>query len=210
MRWISLLLIIVPTIYFGYAGKPTEMGLAIVAGSLASAFLNLDRFTRVKGAGVELEMKEVIKEAYATIDSLKSVAKSLCDYSLFQLTYGDRFMPNTVKKIEHQEKIISLAKEIEVYTDSYKKQECNFFLLMSWDLYREILHTINSDDQFEESSKVIEKLEEIEDRGTTNFPSKQIIENIFIKNDMEIERETRRLIDIYSHYIKYKKLGKPD
>ncbi len=44
--------------YFGYMGKPAEMGLAIVAGAIALAFANIDKIRKFKGAGFEAEMRE--------------------------------------------------------------------------------------------------------------------------------------------------------
>jgi hypothetical protein len=55
---LSLLVIIAPGFYFGLVGKSAEMGLAIVAGAISAAFLNIDRIQRFKGAGFEAEMRE--------------------------------------------------------------------------------------------------------------------------------------------------------
>ena len=44
---------------YGFIGKPTEMGLAIIAGALGLAFSNIDRISRFKGAGFEAEMRMV-------------------------------------------------------------------------------------------------------------------------------------------------------
>jgi len=49
------------SLVFGLLGKATEMGLAILAGVLGLAFLNLDKLKRFKGAGFEAEMKEKIE-----------------------------------------------------------------------------------------------------------------------------------------------------
>lgn len=43
----------------GFLGKPTEMGLAIIAGALGLAFSNIDKLSKFKGAGFEAEMKMV-------------------------------------------------------------------------------------------------------------------------------------------------------
>jgi len=45
----------------GFLGKPTEMGLAIIAGSIGLAFSNIDKIARFKGAGFEAEMREKIE-----------------------------------------------------------------------------------------------------------------------------------------------------
>ncbi|MGG3278809.1 hypothetical protein [Paenibacillus solani] len=68
---ISLLLILGPTLYFGIVGKAAEMGVALAAGTLSAAFLHLDKLQKFKGAGIEIELKEAVKEAQATLETLK-------------------------------------------------------------------------------------------------------------------------------------------
>lgn len=45
---------------FGALGRSVEMGLAIVAGALALAFSEIERFRRIKGAGFEAELWDQI------------------------------------------------------------------------------------------------------------------------------------------------------
>lgn len=45
----------------GTMGRPTEMGIAVLAGALGLAFSNLDKIARFKGAGFEAEMRERIE-----------------------------------------------------------------------------------------------------------------------------------------------------
>ena len=45
----------------GFMGKPAEMGLAIVAGAVALAFSDIEKFIRIKGAGFEVELREQLK-----------------------------------------------------------------------------------------------------------------------------------------------------
>ncbi|MDD3049446.1 MAG: hypothetical protein PHQ89_05730 [Bacilli bacterium] len=47
----SVFVIIIPTVCFGIKGQPTEMGIMVVAGSIAAAFINIDKIQKVKGAG---------------------------------------------------------------------------------------------------------------------------------------------------------------
>jgi hypothetical protein len=47
---LGVLLVVISTI-FGAYGKPTEMGLAILAVAVAMAFSNLDKLEFFKGAG---------------------------------------------------------------------------------------------------------------------------------------------------------------
>ncbi|MGE0081717.1 MAG: hypothetical protein AB7U81_10505 [Thiohalomonadaceae bacterium] len=46
------------TLAFGLLGRPAEMGLAIVAAAIALAFADIERFSRIRGAGFEAEMRE--------------------------------------------------------------------------------------------------------------------------------------------------------
>lgn len=39
-----------------------QMGLAIVAGAIAAAFINIDKFKSFKGAGFEAELQKVVEE----------------------------------------------------------------------------------------------------------------------------------------------------
>jgi hypothetical protein len=76
-NFIYIIILMGPAMYFGYSGKPTEMGISIVASALALTFINMDKFEFFKGAGFEAQLKKVEKateEAYATIDTLKAVA----------------------------------------------------------------------------------------------------------------------------------------
>ena len=51
--------------FFGYEGKPTEMGLMIAASALAIAFTNIDKIRKFKGAGFEAEMREKVEAIIA-------------------------------------------------------------------------------------------------------------------------------------------------
>lgn len=61
-------------VMFGVMGKPTEMGIIVVAGAISLAFINIDKIQRFKGAGFEAEMKRAVEEANATIEQLREVA----------------------------------------------------------------------------------------------------------------------------------------
>lgn len=58
---ISFITILGVSLIFGILGKSVEMGLAIVAGSIAFSFANLEKFKKIKGAGFEAELKEKIE-----------------------------------------------------------------------------------------------------------------------------------------------------
>ncbi|GLX86977.1 hypothetical protein tloyanaT_32300 [Thalassotalea loyana] len=53
-----VVLLVVSSIY-GFLSLSTEMGLAILAGSIGLAFSNIDKISKFKGAGFEAEMNMV-------------------------------------------------------------------------------------------------------------------------------------------------------
>ncbi|WP_139211276.1 hypothetical protein [Azotobacter beijerinckii] len=55
---LSFAVLLAGPITFGMLGKPAEMGLCIVAASIALAFSNIEKIKRFKGAGFEAEMLE--------------------------------------------------------------------------------------------------------------------------------------------------------
>lgn len=55
----SFVVLLVVSSALGFLGKPTEMGLAIIAGALGLAFSNINKLAKFKGAGFEAEMRMV-------------------------------------------------------------------------------------------------------------------------------------------------------
>ncbi|MGG1015034.1 hypothetical protein KFF76_09850 [Bacillus subtilis] len=114
----SLILIMVPTLIFGFMGKPTEMGIATVTGAVASAFINLEKFSSFKGAGFEAELRKVenvVSEAYATLNNLKQVAKPLLEVSLQTLFYSNTMLGlSPERKDEYKQQILKIKDELEI------------------------------------------------------------------------------------------------
>ena len=84
-----LILIVIPT-YFGYKKCPKEMFLSILSISLALSFLNINKITRFKGGGIEVEMREVVDKAYAAIEELKNLSLALSDPIISTTITSDR------------------------------------------------------------------------------------------------------------------------
>lgn len=59
----AFIVLLAGPITFGMLGKPTEMGLCILAAAIALAFSNIEKIKRFKGAGFEAEMLEKQVEA---------------------------------------------------------------------------------------------------------------------------------------------------
>lgn len=91
----SVLLIMIPISVFGYLGKPVEMGISLFAGFTCAVIINLDRFSSFRAGELEANIRhaeEVISEAHATIEHLKSMTEPLMNYLLAHIVRGDRIM----------------------------------------------------------------------------------------------------------------------
>ena len=110
---IGSLLALCLTVMFGVMGKPTEMGIIVVAGAIALAFLNIDKIQKFKGAGFEAEMKRAVEEANATIEQLREVAATSSEVILTDLM-GGNFMSGTTleKRLDLHDQLIGNLKDI--------------------------------------------------------------------------------------------------
>jgi len=91
---ICVVVILVPTLFFGYNGKPAEMGVSLVAGALTACFLNLDRFSSFKGGGFEAQLREVkdtVDQAMVTVENFKNIMKPLLLSTIHNITYTGRW-----------------------------------------------------------------------------------------------------------------------
>src|SRR5690606_33997170 len=81
-----LLLILCLSTYYVVKGQSDVLVIALGAWVIASSFLNLDKLQKFKGAGIEVELKQVVKEAQATVDNLKEFNDPLYFFAIKYLT----------------------------------------------------------------------------------------------------------------------------
>ncbi len=86
--WISFFFLLGGAAFFGYLDKLGAMSLSVVAGAIGMAFANLDKFSRIKGAGFEAELKKAVDEAYATTASVKDLSAQLTS-SILEIIAGE-------------------------------------------------------------------------------------------------------------------------
>ncbi|TSB47117.1 hypothetical protein [Alkalicoccobacillus porphyridii] len=132
MSWlkptVSVLLIMVPSLAFGWQGNNTAMGLSIIASSLTVCFLHLDKLKSFKGGGVSVELQEAINEAYATIESVKKLAKPLLSHTVTNLSIGDVLVSTDAKiKKDYLDQVISVASELELNDLDFQNLIKGFF-----------------------------------------------------------------------------------
>lgn len=103
---ISFIVILAGSMFFGSKGMPVEMGLSIVAGAMSIAFVNLDKFSRIKGAGFEADLREKI-EAVIEKETEPSVSGE-----------KNKSVPDT-EKIDAKTRLVIVALQHPEYTWRY-------------------------------------------------------------------------------------------
>ena len=119
------LLMLTLAMVLGVTGKPTEMGLIVVAGAISIAFLNIDRIQRFKGAGFEAEMRQAVEQAHATVEQLRILAAASAESTLTTLMAGN-FMSGTTlaTRLDLHDRLISSLEDIGVPQPEIDKAEC--------------------------------------------------------------------------------------
>lgn len=129
---------------FGIFGKPTEMGMAVVAGCLLAAFLNLELFESFKGGGFEATLRKAVDEAYATIEKLQDVAAALAEPIVVATTMNGRmfqYVPMK-SKVEQIQEIEASLLAIGVSEDRASDVTRFFYRAVEHDHVSKLLHHI--------------------------------------------------------------------
>lgn len=202
-RIFVVLLVLGPACWFGYLGKTAEMGLAIVASSIAAAFINLDKFQKFKGAGFEAELKKAVEEAYATINQLRKLGKPVILTLLNILTYHNRLSgmkpaksQDFLKELELIANELSLGAEKEIVE---AKRE--FIRFKIWDHYSRFIYKLQEgipDTQIEKT-KVIENLRKCLEYDRELYPSRKLIMDII--GECKLTSEAEEYLEDYLFYI---------
>lgn len=192
---LSVFLILGPSLFFGFLGKATEMGFALAAGVLAAAFINLEKLQKFKGAGIEIELKQAVKEAQATIDNLKEFTDPLFISSIKIFSEGlswggipDNIQHDIVHKIE------KIAKENKASTDVMQTIEA-FYNRNLGNAYKRIYDEVIRYRQ----EKTEHKFWGLMDETAGVFPSEKQIREV-LSELPDISSELDELIKDYLYY----------
>ncbi|MGD6871244.1 hypothetical protein ACQCU1_03490 [Sutcliffiella horikoshii] len=184
---VFILFLFIPVFYFGYKGQTVEMGLAIVAAGIFGAFLNLDKFKRFSGAGFEAELKQVVNEAYATLEVLKTTALPIFKSSLATLAYGDRFVGiSNEEKQMYIKEFTDAIQKLDILDDDLNRIIDRFHYYQTFDLYREFLIVAKFEDNPEFTSK--------------NIPGRNKINEIVSRNQLTIDEKAKEKLEDYLFY----------
>ncbi|PEJ57983.1 hypothetical protein CN692_10865 [Bacillus sp. AFS002410] len=192
---LSLICIMGPSIYFGYIGKPTEMGLAIAAGAITVIFINLNKFQSFSAAGVQAELKKTVEEAYATIEQIKEIATPFIWTSITNLTYNNRWggMPPKEER-KYTTQIDTLINSLEIYDPEILKALHKYNRFRTWDYYTYFITNLIKDGRNDELRNELESLRDFE---STKFPTKEKIISICNKYNMNIDEDANVFLNEY-------------
>ena len=209
------LLIVGPAFYFGSVGKPTEMGLSIVAGAIASCFLSIDKIEFFKGAGFEArtreEVKKVVDEAVATIEQLRSLGEPVIMALLKIIVYHKRIAG--LSQFDQQELINDLdriSKAMELNNESeYLSTKETYYQFTTWDLYYLFTAAVmkNFDGQIFFHS-LRDQLQGLLRSGTNEYPTREKIMEILGEHSQVVEKDgdAKETLQDYLYFIQHKKL----
>ncbi|GLX68324.1 hypothetical protein [Paenibacillus glycanilyticus] len=206
---LSFLFIVVPALIFGAFGKTAEMGLSLLVGAVAGAFLNLDKFAEFKGGGFEAKLKEAVHEAYATIDNMKEVARPLIITMISNLTFANRFDgADFNEQNKYKNEMVKLAKSLGVYDDELKHEVELFYHHNVWDLYDEVVnssHAMKDYDHLSHKSTFIRsQLNSLYDRESKQYPTEVQIREIINTHGGDSDNIFEDAINRYVYFLKNK------
>lgn len=184
----------------GLLGKPTEMGLYIVAGGIALAFANIDKIQRFKGAGFEAEMRKAVEEAYATTESLKSIAKPLILSTLSNLIYSGRWGGmNSDRKHAIKKEMDQLASSMGIFDQDIRAESEKFFAWHAIDHVNHLKNAVHKTAPLNEAEN--SALNEMVDRGTDKFPSLATLREFVASLSLEQQATAQPYLEDYEYYL---------
>lgn len=197
---ISFIVIIVPSVYFGYIGKTAEMGIALIAGAIAAVFLNVDKFSRFKGAGFEAEMKKAVDEVYATIDNIGEIAKPLVITTFNILTFdGNWGGMNPETKYELSQKLDEIIDSFNLSDNEIKRTKHIFNKVLVKRFYSSFVSSLG---QCEHNLST--ELYELS-KDDSYYPSKKDVEIILKKYNVSLSDINAKSNEILNKYLAIKK-----
>jgi hypothetical protein len=186
---------------FGSKDKPTEMGLAIVAVAIALAFANLDKLEFFKGAGFEARMRKVVDEAYATIEGLRSVARTVIVTNIDLLTWSSRIggMPLQTQVAQICDSR-ALCDQLGLHDEQINERFEVFYRMITWDHVKRIVDAASRslgglrDEVKQISARVV--------RDTTDYPDAHWIRSLLKPLTHQFPNEVESAIVAYEKFLK--------
>lgn len=135
-----------PSFYFGYIGNNVAMSISVIAGALAVALCDLEKFDFIKGGSFIAKIRAVNK-AYATLERVKEISSILLSFSIDISTYNDRItgLPKECKE-KYLQDIKHLVDTLELNDDTMILNAINRkHYIEAVDLFKKFIDDINKD-----------------------------------------------------------------
>jgi hypothetical protein len=171
------------------------MGVALAAGAIAAAFLNIDKLQKFKGAGIEVELKQAVAEAQATLENLKEFTTPLFVFSIKYMSEGQTANGIPIKQ-QHDivQSIEKIAEKNEISTDLKEAVERFYNLNMGW-----IFNKISSEVHKYRRSDIEKMLWQLKDDNAAVYPSEKQLRDL-LKDLPHISSELNEAIENYAYY----------
>ena len=180
------------------------MGLAIVAGALGFALLNIDKFESIKGAGFEAKMRKAIKEAYATTASLKKLATVMGRTVSDVLAVEDRYAGIGQRgKLDAKKQIDGILSELGVQQSELSKIGKIFEPYLRHDHVAKVVELISKDPNIDDHLKTeAAKFAHFSKRPYTELPYVvgQATLRSFVKEHGITSKEVLDAIEDYEYF----------
>lgn len=206
--WISFFFLLGASSVFGYLDKLGAMSLSVIAGAIGMAFANLDRFSRIKGAGFEAELKKAVDEAYATTSSVKELSAELTRSILGIIAGEGRWGGMGLKrKLQLREEIDASLTKIGLKEYEIAETHKLFDQYLLWDHGRAIIDLMQKSDKADnELRESLNKLTNYRDLSVASPEEFEAVKEKYKIDDPEIGE---RISDL-KYFLANKTLRRPE
>jgi hypothetical protein len=187
--------------YFGYEGKPVEMGLMFAIGAFGMVFSCLDKFEFFKGAGVEMKLREfrqVVDEGNVILNKLRAVTLFSAEAVLTQVIAMGRIGVDNRLRRETKERVADILEIIKATPDEIDFVEKNWRKYTTVDYIFHILGGTTIPQV--ENAEVVEEWKELRKGIIDNPPSPEKLRDFLGKHNM-LTPEREGMIKDFEYYL---------
>ena len=202
-------LLLIGVLYFGFVEKYQAMWGIAASFAFIIFILNIEKFEEFKIGknGFEAKMKQVIDEAYATLESVKIIAKVMANFQIDSMTTQEDISAFYETKKNNLFDILEVCKELNLMDDLINKKVDNFFVSNARDFITVILTEVHNEISQKDSSIAIETLEMELYKKINNdrkIVSVKELQDFFETIDYEPSSKINKEINEYKKFIEYK------
>jgi hypothetical protein len=170
------------------------MGIALMAGSIAACFLNLDRFEHFKAGNVEAKIQKAVDDAHATVTQLREMAAPLLRTGVHLLATSNRMTSYPVVRAKLASELESSAQALGLASDEKVKGEFRELArLFAHDTFGEFARSLNAGPL----AALRPQVEELHDYASSDFPTVDSVRRLLGTALQPLGLEQEALLDRY-------------